>query len=96
MEGVSRTLTLTQPQLHTVVDHLSAEYRSASGITVCLKSTAIIRPDTPICHSPPNEEQVRRVLGKSMGSNWNLLERWHSSPGDTVALALRLPSSRCI
>jgi hypothetical protein len=41
-----RTLTLTQPLLQPVVNHLSAEYRRASGITVCLKSTAIIRPDT--------------------------------------------------
>jgi hypothetical protein len=50
-------------------ESLSAEYRRASGITVCLKSTAILRPDTFICHSPPNEEQVRGVFGKSMGSN---------------------------
>jgi hypothetical protein len=84
MEGVSRTLTLTQPQLHTVVDHLSAEYRSASGITVCLKSTAIIRPDTPICYSPPNEEQVKRVLGKSMGSNLESAGKVNTNPGDAV------------
>jgi hypothetical protein len=51
LEEAPRTLTLTQPLLQPVVNHLSAEYRKASGITVCLRSTAIIRPDTPNSHS---------------------------------------------
>jgi hypothetical protein len=46
-------------------------------------------PDRLICHSAPNEEQARGVLGEWEVA-WNLLERWYSSPVETVALALRL------
>jgi hypothetical protein len=45
------------------------QYRRAFGIAICLRCTTIICPDALICHSAPNEEQVREVLGKRMGNN---------------------------